>query len=566
MSSSSASVREPHAQSARSQSRTARPQHRRLIAGVQALFFIFGLLFLMMGGIRVFLEFNGNLKDTVAEFSSNENMVATPTFVVGILMALLGYGLLWGVAALGAKEPPAWHTGRNGLIGIIAMLMIMMVVAAWLNLSWLIFMLPIAVVFGGIAMFLVMSFSQPSVRLALGADRLQKREATRFNWIRNGLVVLVLSTMAVLGGVYAVLTDIIELPLQDVEPGEFIYVTTFDDYNDEWDIYTGRNSYEIVTDESGNQQLIFYIDSGQRSDGVFSTLNRKLRNFDLRVTTTQITSDDLHDNRYGVVFRYRDTNNYYGFEVSGDGWYQLVKVEEGHVTEISTWVSTTRATRENILAAFDEWIATTGMDDAQFQEIISNWVIASSGEISDNTIQMLGEWLSPSAGVSSIELARAWITDPDNRIRANEMKMIQGWIEVSGADTHLLEFPTVIRPGSYNIIDDPIETMNEIRVVGYEDKFWFYINGQRLALCQRGDNKESTFTGGECISDELTYYYQDDTFKQGRIGLGAGYTENSDLIVPITIAFDNVTIVGPDPATLNFTTNEDSENVAESAN
>ncbi|KAB2866483.1 MAG: hypothetical protein F9K46_02235, partial [Anaerolineae bacterium] len=119
MSSSSASVREPHVQSQRSQSYSERSQHRRLIAGTQVLFFVFGLIFLVVGGLRVALEFYGNIKDTVGSLSI-ENITSTPTFVVGVLMALLGYGLLWSVAALGAKEPPAWHSGRNGLAGVVA--------------------------------------------------------------------------------------------------------------------------------------------------------------------------------------------------------------------------------------------------------------------------------------------------------------------------------------------------------------------------------------------------------------------------------------------------------------
>ena len=473
MSSSSASVREPHVQSQRSQSYSARPQHRRLIAGIQVLFFVFGLIFLLIGGLRVALEFFGNIKDTVGSLSI-DNIASIPTLIVGALMALLGYGLLWSVAALGAKEPPAWHSARNGLAGIVAMLVILMGITAWLNVAWLIFMVPIAVLFGGLATFLLLSFNQPSVRLALGADRLQKREAAGFNWVRNGFIVLVLSTMAVLGGVYAVLTDIIELPLPETEPGEFIFVTTFDNYNDEWDLYLGRNSSEILPDEAGNPRLVVKVDSGQLQDGVFSLLDRKVRDFDLRVTTNQLTSADDFDNLYGVIFRYRDNDNYYAFEISGDGYYRLVKVEDGVQKEISTWIGTTDTSGEGF----------------------------------------------------------------------------EG-------------YPTLIRPGRYNVIDDPLDTMNEIRVVGHADKFWFYVNGQRLKLCQAGESRESTYTNGQCYSDELTDYYQDDSFKQGKIGLLAGYSPSGDLNFPVTIAFDNLSMVGPDPDTIRVS---EEPNVSENPN
>ncbi|MBZ0317937.1 MAG: tripartite tricarboxylate transporter TctB family protein [Anaerolineae bacterium] len=573
MSSSSASVREPHVQSQRSQSYSARPQHRRLIASVQMLFFFFGLLFLIMGSLRVALENYGNLKTFIDKLAV-QNIASVPTLVVGILMALLGYGLLWGIAALGAKEPPGWHAGRNGLLGIILMLMTLMAVTAWLNISWLIFMVPVTVIFSSVAMFLFLSFNQPSVRLVLGADRLQKRETAGFRWVRNGFIVLILSTMAVLAGVYAVLTDIIELPLQETKPGEFIFVTTFDNYNDEWDIYPGRDSSEIVTDEHNNPHLVVKLGSGQPEDGVYSLLNRKIRDFDLRVTTNQLTSDALYDNRYGVIFRYRDNFNYYSFEVSGDGWYRVIKVEEGVedgekvavVTEVSAWMSTTLINNETVIQGLDAWIAGANIDDQKLREIISTWVTTSSTELSDEMIQRIGTWLTP-ADSNTIDQVRTWLADPETKLGYNsedEISMIQGWIDLSEvSDNHFLSFPTLIRPGRYNLIDNRIDTVNEIRVVGYEDKFWFYVNGQRLKLCQRGDNRESTFSGGVCISDELTDYYQDDAFKQGKIGFSVGNTGNSDLTILVTIAFDNVVIVGPDPDTMNVS---EEPNVSENPN
>ena len=47
--------------------------------------------------------------------------------------------------------------------------------------------------------------------------------------------------VAVISGlVLAVMTDVIELPVEHPEPGELLFVTTFDDFNDEWDIQRGR--------------------------------------------------------------------------------------------------------------------------------------------------------------------------------------------------------------------------------------------------------------------------------------------------------------------------------------
>ena len=40
---------------------------------------------------------------------------------------------------------------------------------------------------------------------------------------------------------------------------------------------------------------------------------------------------------YGLLFRYRDSNNYYYFVVNGEGWYQVAKVQNGAVSEMVEW-------------------------------------------------------------------------------------------------------------------------------------------------------------------------------------------------------------------------------------
>lgn len=429
------------------------------MTSMQIVFLLMGLVYLAMGSARVFVATkSGTLQDFVG-FAFGTEFFTIPTLIFGGLLALLGYGLIWSMAALGAKEPPAWHVGRNGLVGILVTLTIIFIF--WL-VNGATQLIPVGIVWllvSAYCIYTLREFNQMEYRLALGAERLRKRDMKIFT-ARNIGLVLFISFMSVLGIVYALLTDAIELPIEEAKAGEFLYITNFDDFNDEWDTNTGRNPFAVAEDDDGNQRLVITIDSGRTDDGVYSTLNRKLRDFDLRLTTTQLESPPDHDNQFGVVFRVRDTENYYSFVISGDGYYKVTKVKDNVAETISTWIPTT--------------------DDSDFD-----------------------------------------------------------------AST----YPSVIRPGSGNVIQNmPLDNSNEIRIVAKGDRFWFYVNGQSLKLCQKGENNQSTIhpVTLDCISDAFTEYYQDDDFKQGKIGFSAGTTGNSDTSYLVQIAFDNILIIGPE--------------------
>ena len=440
-------------------------RQKLIITSMQVVFFLVGLVYMALGGVRVFVATSSGSLQDFAGVAIGSEFFTFPTLIFGALLAVLGYGLWWALAALGAKEPPAWHVGRNGLVAILVTFSI--IFAFWLingatqlipvGISW--------VLVSAYSAYALRQFNHLEYRLALGAERLRKREMKIFT-ARNIALVLFISFMSVLGIVYALLTDIIELPLAEAEPGELLYITNFDDFNDEWESYTGRNPFGVEEDENGNQRLVVSIDAGQTDAGVYSTLNRKFRDFDLRVTTTQLASPPDHDNRFGVVFRVRDTANYYVFEISGDGYYQLTKVQDGVAEEISTWIPTT--------------------DDSDFNALV---------------------------------------------------------------------YPSLIRPGLGNSINNPpLDNSNEIRIVAKGDRFWFYVNGQHLHLCQKGESLHSTYNSitGACVSDALTEYYEDEDFKQGKVGFSAGTTGTSDTNYPVQIAFDNILIIGPEtPNTAN---------------
>jgi hypothetical protein len=252
-----------------------------------------------------------------------------------------------------------------------------------------------------------------------------------------------IAVIIILGVALGVLTDwLYELPVPRPEPGEMLYATSFDAFNDEWNLYPGRDSAQIANggeialdDLSGSVLLITY-GTGDSGEVVWSTLDRKFGDMGVRVTVRHVAGP-VDQNQYGVIFHYRDKQNFYFFRINDDGYYWLIKVRDGVHEEISA----------------------EGFSDAIHRD-----------------------------------------------------------------------------------------AANEMRIVAQGDKFRFFVNGQPMPLCLKGENLNSMFSApGVCVpGGELTYVFKDKAFTQGRVALVVGTMDGSE----ISVAFDDVLIVGPDPETL----------------
>lgn len=169
--------------------------------------------------------------------------------------------------------------------------------------------------------------------------------------VRRAAIGLWAAVAVGLGLWLAVLTDwLYELPVPRPQPGELLYATTFDAFNDEWDIYPGRDSAQVVqADDSGSawaadspapglvgNMLVVRYGSGAPGEVVWSTLDRKFGDMDLRVTAW-LLDGPIDQNQFGVVFRYRDPDDFYVFRISADGYYSLARVSHGVEEKISDW-------------------------------------------------------------------------------------------------------------------------------------------------------------------------------------------------------------------------------------
>jgi hypothetical protein len=87
---------------------------------------------------------------------------------------------------------------------------------------------------------------------------------------------------------------------------------------------------------------------------------------------------------------------------------------------------------------------------------------------------------------------------------------------------------------------------NVLRVVADGDRFQFYVNGTRLALCIPDDpNAASTYSAGTCFGGQMRDTLIDSALAAGRIGLGAATTPTGG--PGVIVEFDNLVVFGPDP-------------------
>lgn len=372
-----------------------------------------------------------------------------------VLLALASVLQLWAAGALGGRRRGAPAAAR--LAATLLLLSLPAGVIAWWqadratgagvtaqllsDVSLGVRLVAVALVAQGVlAAWYWLATARPAFRqLFDGRGQAVTPVLRRLAWLAASLGLI---AALVLGLGLAVATGwLYELPVPRPQPGELLYATSFDAFNDEWDLYPGRDSVQVEAQDDGDaggapdRALVIRYGSGTPDEVVWSVLDRKFSDFDLRVTA-RLLDGPIDQNQYCVAFRYRDERNFYLFCITADGYYSLAKVRGGVQEKVSDWGTT-----------------------------------------------------------SAIRLGAA---------------------------------------------------PNEMRVVGQGDEFRFFVNGEPVLLCLKGENQSSMWAYGEgpgvCLTDEPTDVYRDGTFAQGRVTLAAGTIDGS----AVTVAFDDLLIVGPD--------------------
>ena len=111
--------------------------------------------------------------------------------------------------------------------------------------------------------------------------------------------------------------------------GEIIFADDFSTPNENWDIWVKSNQSTVSFFEGG---LIMMV-SKPNLDII--TTNR-VSYSEMLIQTTARKRLGTNDNIYGIVCRYLNDRNYYGFLISSDGYYGIVKVVEGEYKLLSS--------------------------------------------------------------------------------------------------------------------------------------------------------------------------------------------------------------------------------------
>ncbi|MCD6576765.1 MAG: hypothetical protein J7K66_01970 [Anaerolineaceae bacterium] len=103
----------------------------------------------------------------------------------------------------------------------------------------------------------------------------------------------------------------------------------FSESNRNWDIWEKSDESAVSFFEDG----LIMIVSKPNLD-IITTNKTPYK--DVLIKTTGQKRLGTNDNAYGIVCRYLDSKNYYGFLISSDGYYGIVKVVEGEYKLLSS--------------------------------------------------------------------------------------------------------------------------------------------------------------------------------------------------------------------------------------
>jgi hypothetical protein len=119
----------------------------------------------------------------------------------------------------------------------------------------------------------------------------------------------------------------------DASQGDFIlaYEDDFSNPSSGWDDAFDRYTVK----QYGNNR--YYIEITTSNLVAWGLANRDVADFRLEVETTQESGPN--NNGYGVLFRFMDRDNYYRFDISGEGYFLLSKYHQGEWTTLVPWTA-----------------------------------------------------------------------------------------------------------------------------------------------------------------------------------------------------------------------------------
>ncbi|OQY19020.1 MAG: hypothetical protein B6I34_10035 [Anaerolineaceae bacterium 4572_32.1] len=114
-----------------------------------------------------------------------------------------------------------------------------------------------------------------------------------------------------------------------------IFVETFDNNSRQWAVWEDENG------EKGVDKGVYYITVNKKEWASWGTLeSQSFDDFVIEVEAKAIAGPD--DNGYGLVFRYQDSDNFYYYEISSDGYYSIGKLLDYEWETLAGWTESDR--------------------------------------------------------------------------------------------------------------------------------------------------------------------------------------------------------------------------------
>jgi len=193
----------------------------------------------------------------------------------------------------------------------------------------------------------------------------QQKPSRSRTWIKRLSIFITL--LAILIGVNALYSTYANSEaILEGNAGDLLYVSAFDGFLDEWEVYEGQQSAQIIDDT-------LQINVSVPNQAAWSTAKPVFKDFDITLKATAI--EGPVDNAFGIIFRLQTgtdqgcdlpmvilcmgdgipiakaairllvdstsgntAKNYYTFLISSDGFYSVWKVENGIESKLSAWI------------------------------------------------------------------------------------------------------------------------------------------------------------------------------------------------------------------------------------
>jgi hypothetical protein len=111
-----------------------------------------------------------------------------------------------------------------------------------------------------------------------------------------------------------------------------VYDDDFSDPSSGWDDAFDR----YTTKQYGNNK--YYVEITTSNLVAWGLANRKVADF--RIQVDAAPEEGPNNNGYGILFRFQDRDNFYRFDISGDGFFLLSKFHNGEWVTLVPWTAT----------------------------------------------------------------------------------------------------------------------------------------------------------------------------------------------------------------------------------